>query len=115
MTKTTQQTHKGENMTQHTPGPWTVHEVPEYLQTDFHYHIHGPGNGYFTPCSIYGDGIKNKGTALANARLIAAAPVMLEALKGLVAEAAKHPAVEYKPLRGALKVIQAAITQAEGR
>jgi len=61
---------------QHTPGPWK--------------RVKRIGGGYtikarnFYPAVALGDGRENKGVAIANARLIEAAPELLNALRGLV-------------------------------
>ncbi|MBK9058109.1 MAG: hypothetical protein IPL82_09865 [Elusimicrobia bacterium] len=63
----------------HTPGPWNFSKDGAEIFPET-----GP-NGYVELCRVVGpwDGSKfyDKGTAKANARLIAAAPEMLEALK----------------------------------
>ena len=100
----------------HTPGPWSVgltigspHTSPEgpwgWYQTD----IEGPaGEGCFLELRQYhGGGVRD-----ANARLIAAAPELLEALRGLVetSETRDRLAIE-----DALIHARAAIAKAEGR
>ena len=69
-----------------TPGPWTLTTVPTSIGIC---HKIGPfpdmrGDGKPTHACIYVDGVyraEHKPTLLANARLIAAAPELLEALK----------------------------------
>ena len=63
-------------MSHHTPGPWN------YAKSDFNddrYSIYH--NGPIAYCGENGCGPEN---ALANARLIAAAPELLEALRGII-------------------------------
>lgn len=62
----------------HTPGPWTVKKC---VQQGFPLIVCGKE---FYPAAILGDGRLNRGTARANARLIAAAPELLESLRSLV-------------------------------
>jgi hypothetical protein len=70
-------------MSKHTPGPW---EVKPYAWQRGNVSVFAPKFGRapygacvaYTPCS---DGVGGAEGALANARLIAAAPELLEALK----------------------------------
>ena len=55
---------------QHTPGPWTLHETVRGIRIE---------DSKTTVCSVFPRGDKE-----ANARLIAAAPDLLEALKALM-------------------------------
>lgn len=95
-------------MTPHTPGPWIVDE-PVIMSED---------NGY-TICRI-GDGETEEFQDVPNARLIAAAPELLEALKEL--------SIAHSPMNGcepenkylarqeaAYKKAEQAIARAEGR
>ena len=62
-----------------TPGQWRITELDcdeTPLAVDGH---------EFRPCLVMGDGKNNRGTALANARLIASAPSLLEACKETLA------------------------------
>lgn len=65
--------------TKHTPGPWSVRHQP--YRDGFKFAVCGED---FWPAAIFSDGRSNAGTAEANAALIAAAPEMLDALRGLV-------------------------------
>lgn len=85
--------NKNATKTGHTPGPWRVkdrrdlpawHGARVLNPESFHFEIHGDG---FMPAAILADGTENRGTAEANAHLIAAAPTMREALEEIVAEA----------------------------
>ena len=82
-----------EEMREHkaTPGPWEVEDVrANYVyaaRTGAHYAIDGKD---FRPALILGDGTENRGVAEANARLIAAAPDLLEACNKLLAAANCH-------------------------
>jgi len=65
--------------TKHTPGPWAVR--PQPFREGFKFAVCGED---FWPAAIFSDGRNNAGTAEANACLIAAAPELLYALRGLV-------------------------------
>jgi len=69
MTTATKQTH--------TPGPWTTSPQQGYVR---HLGTHGPN---ICAMDVFGGPAEE---AFANARLIAAAPEMLEALDGLIYE-----------------------------
>jgi len=66
--------------------PWTVTDRRDCLHTggalftaeSFHFAV---GNDEFTVAAIFGDGSQNRGMAEANARLVSAAPEMLEFVK----------------------------------
>jgi hypothetical protein len=60
----------------HTPSPWHVEPITHLK--DYLFSINGADG--FQPAHILSDGRLNKGTSEANARLIAAAPELLEAL-----------------------------------
>ena len=64
-------------MVGHTQGPWNYRELPEKDETTYYvsYWVDGPGLAPIADVKLNGD------MALANARLIAAAPEMLEALE----------------------------------
>jgi hypothetical protein len=109
-------------MPTHTPGPWTWRMGPSNL---YHAHerrlittLHGDG----APIAKMGEAYcADYGTAEANARLMAASPQMLDALK--TANAAINPSdrqgislLEWNNrLRAATVEIHAAIAKAEGR
>lgn len=104
--------------TKHTPGPWAVQKQSH--REGFKYVVCGED---FWPAAIFSDGRDNAGTAEANAALIAAAPKMLEALRGLVAtlEAAwaekqlTAPRFVQCQLGEEVKRANAAISKATGR
>jgi hypothetical protein len=81
--------------TKHTPGPWFYYVTPSGVR----YKVHGPTVDYFI-CDVKGS------NDLANARLIAAAPELLEALEKLADQAASNN--DYDSDRG----LQAAVEQA---
>jgi hypothetical protein len=66
-----------EMKTTHTPGPWRVHEKSPTLVIDKHGLVIAQAHSY-AECGIMRD------EAEANARLIAAAPELLEALESVV-------------------------------
>lgn len=71
---------------QHTPGPWHMEPC---MWGGYPFRISGPGDsagtaGMFSPALVMGDGTHNRGTAEANARLIAASPSLLSQLEILV-------------------------------
>ncbi len=76
-----QQDNRGQKaMTQHTPGPWDD-QYPQHSPGEIH--IYGAdGNIVGSVWGIENDAQKDT-VSVANARLIAAAPELLEALKGL--------------------------------
>ena len=104
-------------MSKHTPGPW---EVKPYAWQRGNVSVFAPKFGRapygacvaYTPCS---DGVGGAEGALANARLIAAAPELLEALKfyGSSCDATESTPCGYE---GNLccKRARAAIARAEG-
>lgn len=84
----------------HTPGPWVIDPCWDILgNTD-------DGNGMV--CQITTDAVP-RAEAEANARLIAAAPDMLEALKQAEQQ------IDYGQIDAAHRIIIAAIDKAEGR
>lgn len=65
-------------MSNHTPGPWHVTAMHKGIRPSFR----SPGeNGGFAICEMYADGRD----VVANARLIAAAPELLEACEACLA------------------------------
>jgi hypothetical protein len=67
-----------------TPGPWTLEES---TPGDGHHFIRGADGSYVVyPDDGWNSDYRDYATRLANARLIAAAPEMLAALKALVGE-----------------------------
>jgi hypothetical protein len=103
-----------------TPGPWTVHGEVKRIGDTEHYcaDIHGPviGIGWRGPVALIqtadhlSNGIRIE-EGEANARLISAAPELLEALKGLVANNRKG--VTGAQSREAWLAANAAISKAE--
>lgn len=92
-------------MAKHTPGPWRV-AFGNRLE------IHGPKDEIGWPKSIvYNAGLCTDEEAQANARLIAAAPRLLQALRDLAAWAGESPEG-----RGAWEYVNAcaAVSAAEG-
>ena len=109
-------------MTIHTPGPWTITEEPKY------HWLAGPGAGnpsltavdaidpadgkLFEVCAVWGINGSDEDSpmARANARLIAASPELLEALKKIVfAAGGCDQFVVFQ------RIAEAAIAKAEGR
>ena len=92
--------------TQHTPGPWTYkrdYTRPDAIGGDYFYDI----------CDADGKPLNIVVFGEANARLIAAAPDMLEALKDIVENLSMQAAMQrYAP--GLLAAAHAAIAKAEG-
>jgi len=73
-------------MNTHTPGPWKLHlEDPEFSESLI-WGPKGPGHGAIADTAPHGPAYYQEGReeALANARLIAAAPDLLEAAKALL-------------------------------
>jgi hypothetical protein len=69
----------------HTPGPWILAETVEnrFQKTDMRrVRAEHEGTEHGAVCEVYG--VRDGSTAAANARLIAAAPELLEALKRLL-------------------------------
>lgn len=62
-------------MSKHTPGPWIISQDDEFLHV---YDVMTP-TGYYVASTH--DGVEGKCNSEANARLIAAAPDLLEALQ----------------------------------
>jgi hypothetical protein len=114
-------------MSAHTPGPWGYSDAGAnfhaYTQSDVHtFGIHGPRwdgpqNSWLADCysgRIGSDGI-SRDEALANARLIAAAPDLLAALVAMNA-LAKGPSagVTQAQKREAIAAAESAIAKATG-
>ena len=103
----------GENMNEkHTPGPWKVDQtwaliVGPKMEEIAAVHSSMPSGG---------NRVSWRQTAEANARLIAAAPDLLQALESLLVELGKKggntPASEF---RGMWETARAAIAKAEGK
>ena len=70
-------------MSEHTPGPWVVHEK-NYGCKEIGTFVDTSGGQCRKFCShAQTDGLNNEAEDLANAKLIAAAPALLEAAKGI--------------------------------
>ena len=101
-------------MTGHTPGPWTVYEDEEEGTLVVQYEV---SSGYYLP--ILGEILSSSIASddpfsdedRANARLIAAAPDMLEALKAVIDN--EHWMGLMSCMR--LTMVRAAIAKAEGK
>jgi len=91
-------------MSGHTPGPWVVERA------DDAYCIASVGNLVVMPSS---GKVKHDNTE-ADARLISAAPDLLEALEMIVAEADSYTARTGKPVYNWLDQARAAIAKARG-
>ena len=117
----------------HTPGPWTIHDE-EYCQDEIYGDLRGPmedGRIVGTQVCFISEAESEK-TRLANARLIAAAPDLLAALKELddaadvfaadqshatdkrCGEVQPVTVAECEALNAALAKARAAIRKAEG-
>jgi len=92
----------------HTPGPWQV--VPA-AKAEHPWVVGDAEGGSIASCEPMGPWM-SAAEATANARLIAAAPEILAALKSLVGE---WPPDEQVKLGDRIKQAQAAIFKAEGR
>jgi len=62
----------------HTPGPWSFHEVSR--SNEFAIRDYGSSGGYAPIAIVKGDKRSTLAQSAANARLISAAPFLLEAL-----------------------------------
>lgn len=97
--------------TKHTPGPWSVNECHVYRYDDEYDETICDTSGAPTEAAFMSD-VPDR--AEANARLIAAAPELLEACKRLMGRAfvGSHTPREQDPL---WKLAHAAIAKAEGK
>ena len=99
----------------HTPGPWSIHESAFSSSLVKELHI---GTSTRTAACVYDDcaaGILVRSEVEANARLIAAAPELLEALERISTaydETLRHPIAA--PLLQAIYGARAAIAKARG-
>lgn len=91
------------NQTKHTPGPWRVKDNGSMEGPHVYGPVHPIDGGDYAPLAGY------KGGALseADARLIAAAPELLEACR--------QAAFAIPTTHGAFETVRAAIAKAEGR
>lgn len=88
----------------HTPGPWWIEEPDDPTEDDRHI-----SDSLGNTATVYGD----PETAMANARLIAAAPELLKAVQDLVFHFACT--ADSQQDEDALDEARAAIAKAEGR
>lgn len=103
----------------HTPGPWSIHEDSDLTAR----HICAPNEAesLIAQVSTWKRGsLKEKTEAVANTYLIAAAPDLLTALKGLLNECAMHGCFEHvsfdhPSVKPAFDAARAAVAKAEGR
>ena len=86
--KDTRSAVKGDDM-KHTPGPWRIQEQID-KETGMVY-LSGHNWGYFAGVIVEMDGGFPSKEGQANARLIAAAPELMEALKALISEHQDDP------------------------
>jgi hypothetical protein len=93
---------------QHTPGPWEAFYKSKYGE----WHVSVPIAGSNMKWAIFDDGIRTENPE-ADARLIAAAPDLLEALEFAVYEQFGDVPVSY-PLSAWIIKAQAAISKARG-
>ena len=101
--------------TKHTPGPWAIDKTSnadsiELIVTSTH--LQGQDDDV---CSVYGGNDNNEQTREANARLIASAPELLEALETALTEIS--PAFNFDQAKYPewVKQIQSAIKKAKGQ
>jgi hypothetical protein len=83
----------------HTPGPWRI-ETWIYQNAREVVTIQTDKDAIATACNLWRDGDDSTFEVMANARLIAAAPELLEALQSLT-----HPMASDEDLQNALAVI----------
>jgi len=107
---------------QHTPGPWQI--GPEFLERCGAFKLHGrPISGGGKAIARVWSGsdrrLFEQPDDEANARLIAAAPDLLSALRGLLEECDRHGAFEhvgfeFPTVKPAFDAARAALAKAEG-
>ena len=99
-------------MSKHTPGPWGLSEMPPMARSEGLYWIYSDGRRI-------ADVFQQGGETEANARLIAAAPLLLETSAELirVIDALREVNVlgDWPVVREALQGLRAAIAKAEGQ
>jgi hypothetical protein len=95
---------KNSEQVKHTPGPWEVLEFPDCYQ------INGIRDHQYDEIAETGD---NTELDEANARLISAAPELLEALRGLLSHVESWKVVE--TAHGDIANARAAISKATGQ
>jgi hypothetical protein len=92
---------------EHTPGPWFISAVED------DYEIIGPNERHGTICTLYRHNWPD-GVDTANARLIAAAPALLDALKAALPFIPHTAEGFYDVLHPAFSQARAALAKAEG-
>ena len=80
-------------MRTHTPGPWKLRRAESYYEHDFILHA-GPHIIAWSFPKADRNNTRKKGEHIANAKLIAAAPVLLEALREMTERIEDHPAYQ---------------------
>jgi hypothetical protein len=99
----------------HTPGPWTLNRHGAIVGGEFHQYTNGAGQSQLA-MAVGGNGI-DESQRSANARLIAAAPELLEALVALRREAmhdAEFSDVSREQFEAILNRADAAIAKVTG-
>jgi hypothetical protein len=94
-------------MSKHTPGPWRIAPASDYA--DGSLNVDADTRGYV--CLA---GFRDDPEARANARLIAAAPDLLEACKRILADIDSNATLAFEIDGDALEALDSAITKAEG-
>ena len=105
-------TTTSENETRHTPGPWSVGETSAN-EGEGRFIL---GEGGYVAVTVRGEGDSAREDE-ANARLLAAAPSLLEALREnekLLAAYVNHEEVEMCAFAERLEAVRAAIADVEG-
>lgn len=97
-------------MSGHTPGPWSAKRQNGHLRASSRLHIF---DSQFRVVTVMSGSMKNACSYEANARLIAAAPELLEALKSCAAVCAGQ-VFNKKGLIESLELARAAIAKATG-
>lgn len=96
-------------MSKHTPGPWRSNTA---FDTKYLKHVcQGDSN---VVARVNGGGVAEE-TAIADARLIAAAPELLEAAKRMVAYVGENAIREFAEAGNPAHLLIAAIAKAEGK
>ena len=96
--------------TKHTPGPWVINSL--YAKVSDVLTVHAPNTNNAQICSLAAmRGHMDESEQTSNARLIAAAPELLDVAKAIAAEWQRSPNIPY-PQR---ETLRAAIAKAEGR
>ena len=98
-----------ENMeTKHTPGPWTCHELGDEDGSWERWSIVHNG-----PLCYGGDACQGPAVSEANARLIAAAPELLEACEAIALDLENNGEL-YETDEARIEILRAAIAKAKG-